>query len=280
LLFAFSPEKAKGNHVPAILRRVILAGKTVVVCGAGGGLGREVARCALRDGANVVLGARTRARLEALAKELDPSGRRVASQVADATDPADCEALARAAAERFGSLDALVQVAALDAVFGGLAEADLEDWRRTYETNVIGSVQMIRAAVPHLERAGGGSVVLIGSQASLLPLVPQLAYAASKGALVSAMYHLAKELGRKRIRVNTVVPTWMWGPPVEGYLQAQAEQRGTTLEAQVREVTARMAIPEIPADEDVAEAVVFLASDRARMITGQSILVNAGELMR
>ncbi len=259
---------------------MILSGKTLLVCGVGPGLGREVARCALRDGANLVLGARNPAKLEALAKELDPSGRRVASRATDTTDAGDCEALARAAAERFGALDALVQVAALDAVFGGLAEIDFEDWRRTYETNVIGSVQMIRAAVPHLERAGGGSVVLIGSQASMLPLVPQMAYAASKGALLSAMYHLAKELGGRRIRVNTVVPTWMWGPPVEGYLRARAEQQGTTLEAQVREVTARMAIPEIPADEDVAEAAIFLASDRARMITGQSILVNAGELMR
>jgi NAD(P)-dependent dehydrogenase (short-subunit alcohol dehydrogenase family) len=259
---------------------VILSGKTLVVCGVGGGLGREVARCALRDGACVVLGARTRAKLEALAKELDPTGARVVPVVGDITDAGDCEALALAAAERFGSLDALVQVAALDAVFGGLLDGDLEDWRRTYETNVIGSMRMIRAAVPHLERAGGGSVVLIGSQASLLPLVPQMAYAASKGALLSAMYHLAKELGPKRIRVNTVVPTWMWGPPVEGYLKARAQQEGTTLEAQVRGVTAGMAIPEIPADEDVAEAVVFLASDRARMITGQSLLVNAGELMR
>jgi NAD(P)-dependent dehydrogenase (short-subunit alcohol dehydrogenase family) len=195
---------------------VILSGKTLVVSGVGAGLGREVARCALRDGARVVLGARTRSKLEALAKELDPSGERVAPVVADITDEGDCEALARTAAERFGSLDALVQVAALDAVFGGLLDGDLEDWRRTYETNVVGSMRLVRAAVPHLERAGGGSVVLIGSQASLLPLVPQLAYAASKGALLSSMYHLAKELGPRRIRVNTVVPTWMWGPPAAG----------------------------------------------------------------
>jgi NAD(P)-dependent dehydrogenase (short-subunit alcohol dehydrogenase family) len=259
---------------------VILAGKTLVVCGAGAGLGREVARCALRDGASVVLGARTRARLEALAKQLDPSGERVATAVADVTDPGGCEALAQAAADRFGSLDALVQVAALDAVFGGVLDGDLEDWRRTYETNVVGSMRMVRAAVPQLERAGGGSVVLIGSQASLLPRLPQAAYAASKGALLSAMYQLAKELGPRRIRINAVVPTWMWGPPVEGYLEARARQEGTTLEAQVAAVTAGMAIPEIPADEDVAEAVVFLASDRARTITGQSLLVNSGELMR
>ena len=82
-----------------------------------------------------------------------------------------------------------------------------------------------------------------------------------------------------RIRVNTVVPTWMWGPPVEGYVKAEAEQRGISVDAVVQEITDRFCIPEIPADEDVAEAVVFLASDRARMITGQYLMVNSGELM-
>jgi NAD(P)-dependent dehydrogenase (short-subunit alcohol dehydrogenase family) len=97
---------------------------------------------------------------------------------------------------------------------------------------------------------------------------------------MTAMYYMAQELGPQRIRVNTVVPTWMWGPAVEGYLRGQAQQRGVPLDQVVGEITGSMAIKEIPRDEDVAEAVVFLCSDRARMITGQALLVNAGELMR
>ena len=114
----------------------------------------------------------------------------------------------------------------------------------------------------------------------LLPQVPQIAYASSKGALLSSMFFMAKELGAARIRVNTVIPTWMWGPPVEGYVNMQAEQRGVPVEEIIGEITQNMPLGEIPADEDVAEAVIFLCSDRARMITGQSLLVNAGELMR
>jgi NAD(P)-dependent dehydrogenase (short-subunit alcohol dehydrogenase family) len=258
---------------------VILEGKTLVVTGVGSGLGSEIARAAVRDGANVVLAARTQATLEALAKQLDPAGDRVAAVPTDISDDAQCRTLAEAAVARFGGVDALAQVAALDAVFGGLMEATAEDWRRVMETNVIGSTQMARAVAPHMKQRGGGSIVLIGSQSSFLPLVPQIAYASSKGALRTAMYFMAKELGPDRIRVNTVVPTWMWGPPVEGYVAMQAKQRGVAVEEIVAEITSGMPLGEVPRDEDVAEAVIFLASDRARMITGQHLLVNAGEHM-
>jgi NAD(P)-dependent dehydrogenase (short-subunit alcohol dehydrogenase family) len=259
---------------------VIVEKKTLVVSGVGPGLGREVARVALRDGANVVLGARRRERLEAAARELDPSGRRVAIAAADITDAAQCEALVATAVDRFGGLDGVVQVAALDRLFGGVMETSDDDWRASFATNVIGPVHLVRAAAPALERRGGGAIVLIGSQSSMLPQLPQVAYASAKGALHTAMYFMAQELGPKRIRVNSVVPTWMWGPPVQGWVEGEAKRRGVAVEVVVEEVRQRFPLRQIPADEDVAEAVVFLCSDRARMITGQALLVNAGEMLR
>ena len=258
---------------------MILEGKTVVVCGVGPGLGREVAEKSLRDGARVVLAARTEAKLEAIAKELDPSGERVACVATDLTDQGQCDAMVSAATERFGGVDALVQVAALDAVFGSLADAPLEDFQRTFDTNVVGPVRLARAVSPVMKEAGGGAIVLVGSQAMLHPQTPQVAYGASKGGLLSAMYYMAKELGPDKIRVNMVVPTWMWGPPVEGYVKMTAKQRGCSEEEVIGEITSGMPLGEIPADDDVAEAIVFFASDRSRMITGQRLLVNAGELM-
>ncbi|MEE2673605.1 MAG: SDR family oxidoreductase [Myxococcota bacterium] len=258
---------------------MILENKTVVVCGVGPGLGREVAEKSLRDGARVVLAGRTPEKLEAIAKELDPSGESVACVPTDLTDQAQCNELAASAVERFGSLDALVQVAALDAVFGSLAEAPLEDFQRTFDTNVVGPVRLARAAAPIMKQAGGGSIVLVGSQAMLHPQTPQVAYGASKGGLLSAMYYMATELGPDKIRVNMVVPTWMWGPPVEGYVKMTAKQRGCSEAEVIGEITQAMPLGEIPADDDVAEAIVFFASDRSRMITGQRLLVNAGELM-
>jgi NAD(P)-dependent dehydrogenase (short-subunit alcohol dehydrogenase family) len=258
----------------------MLADKTVVVCGAGPGLGREVAAVALREGARVVLAARRAPKLEALVADLDGPTDSILCVPTDITDAAQCEALVRAALQRFGAVDALVQVAALDTVFGSLETGELADWQRAFETNVLGTAKLVRAVAPAMKKAGGGSIVLIGSQAMLSPQTPQIAYGVSKGALLSSMYYMAKELGADRIRVNMVVPTWMWGPPVQAYVRGTAEREGRSQRAVIADITANMPLGEIPADEDVAEAVAFFASERARMITGQSLMVNAGEILR
>jgi NAD(P)-dependent dehydrogenase (short-subunit alcohol dehydrogenase family) len=99
--------------------------------------------------------------------------------------------------------------------------------------------------------------------------VRQAAYAASKGALTSsAMYSLAREVGPSRIRVNTVLPGWMYGPPVQAYVRFTAHTEGVSEDEVLGRLTDRMALPELATDGDVAEAVIFLASDRARAITG------------
>ncbi|MFH9006642.1 SDR family oxidoreductase [Streptomyces afghaniensis] len=259
----------------------LLAGKTVVVSGVGAGLGRQVAAAVVRDGGRAVLGARTEANLAKTAAELDPDGSRTAYRATDITDEAQCEALAGLARERFGRIDAVVHVAALDGHFGGLEDADFEAWRGVLDVNLLGTLRMTRACLPSL-RQGGGSVVFIGTQSAVAApsQVRQAAYAASKGALTSAMYSLARELGPYRIRVNTVLPGWMWGPPVRAYVRFVAGSEGVSEAEVLGRLTDRMALPELATDADVADATVFLASDRARAITGQSLLVNAGELMR
>jgi NAD(P)-dependent dehydrogenase (short-subunit alcohol dehydrogenase family) len=260
---------------------VILEGKTIVVCGVGPGLGREVTEAALRDGANVVIGARNVEKLEGIAKELDPSGNRVAAIGVDITDGERCTTFLDEGAKRFGGVDAVVQVAAFDTQFGTLATTTEEEWQTCLNANVIGTMRIAKAALPHLKSRGGGSLVLVGSQSMWVsPPMPQLAYASSKGALVSSMYHLAEELGPDKIRVNMVIPTWMWGPPVEGYVKWQANERKVTEQEIIDEITSDMPLGEIPKDDDVAEAIIFFCSDRSRMITGESLLVNAGQFMR
>jgi len=259
---------------------MILKGKTVVVSGVGVGLGREVARLALRDGARVVLAARTESVLEQTASELDASGEQVAYTATDITKPGDCEALAAAAVSRFGAIDAMVQVAAYENAFGGLYDTDFENWRRAYDTNVLGSMSLIRAVAPEMKKAGGGSVVLVGSASMYEPQMPQAGYAASKSALLSAMYYLTEELGPDHIRVNMVVPSWMWGPPVQAYVKMRAKAEGVTEDEIVKAITQRIPLGEIVPDEDVAEAAILLCSDRTRSISGQTLMVNGGERMR
>ncbi|WP_030619864.1 SDR family oxidoreductase [Streptomyces fulvoviolaceus] len=259
----------------------LLAGKTVIVSGVGAGLGHQVAAAVVRDGGDAVLGARTEANLAKSAAEIDPDGAHTAYRATDITDEGQCEALAALAQERFGRLDAVVHVAAWDSYFGGLEDADFATWQSVIDVNLLGSLRMTRACLPGL-KASGGSVVFIGTQSSVAApsQVRQAAYAASKGALTSAMYSLARELGPHRIRVNTVLPGWMWGPPVRAYVQFTAQTEGVPEAEVLGRLTERMALPDLASDGDVADAAAFLASDRARAITGQSLLVNAGELMR
>ena len=208
---------------------MLLEGKTVVVSGVGTGLGREIALAATREGANVVLGARTEANLKSVAEEI---GERAAYAVTDILDKDACGALIALGAERFGGVDA------------------------------------------------GGAVVFIGTQSSFHPQLPQSAYATSKGALYSAMFSLARELGPKKIRVNMVVPTWMWGPNVQLYVALTAQQKGVSEDEVKAKIAAKMPLGEIPEDADVANAAVFFASDNARMLTGQTLFVNGGEYFR
>ncbi|MFC7905460.1 SDR family oxidoreductase [Streptomyces nigra] len=259
----------------------LLMDRTVVVSGVGVGLGHQVAAAVVREGGNAVLGARTEERLARSAAEIDPAGKRTAYRATDITDEAQCGALAALARERFGGIDAVVHVAAWDSLFGGLEDADFTTWQAVLDVNLLGTLRMTRACLPALSERGG-SVVFIGTQSAVAAPseVSQAAYAASKGALTSAMYSLARELGPRRIRVNSVLPGWMWGPPVETFVRFRAQTEGVGEDEVRARLTGRMALPDMPTDGDVADAAVFLASDRARAITGQSLLVNAGELMR
>ncbi|MEM8496398.1 MAG: SDR family oxidoreductase [Pseudomonadota bacterium] len=259
---------------------MVLENKVVLVSGVGPGLGSEIAMRVLRDGGKLVIGARNAEKLESIARELDPGGDCILAHPLDITDQDACDEIVTAAEKRFGRLDGIAQVAAAEP-FGDLSTTEMEDFRFCNEVNVVGSVQLIKSAVPAFERAGAGSVVLISSQATELPPpTPQLAYAASKGALRAASIALAKELGPKKIRVNTVIPTWMWGPPVQGYVQWQASERGISAEEVKAEIEALFPLGEIPADDDVAETIILFLSDRLRMITGEFIRVDGGQFMK
>jgi NAD(P)-dependent dehydrogenase (short-subunit alcohol dehydrogenase family) len=257
-----------------------LPGKTMIISGVGPGLGRRVALCAAREGANVVLGARTEAQLVEVADEVDSTGRAVAYVTGDIALPSTAEALVAAATERFGGVDSICHCAAYSP-FGGLeAAGDFSDFRQAFEVNLIGGMQLIREALPSLKERHG-SVVFVSSQTQWFPPPEalQMAYAASKGAIWGAMHHLALEVGPDKVRVNEVAPGWMFGPPVQMFLGWKSEAEGITPEEAKSSLTKNMALQDMASDADVAEAIVFMASDRAKGITGQTLFVNAGEFM-
>ena len=258
----------------------MLAGKVIAVIGSGPGLGAEVVRLALRDGAMVAFGARTADRLAGLQSSLDPGGARTLAGTIDVGDQASVDHFFGGVHERFGRVDGVAVVAAMVTTIGESLSIDDDVWRASFETNVLGVTRVARAARAGFGAAGGGSLVLVGTQASHIPMGGMGAYGATKGAAqVPLMHYLARELGSARIRVNTVETSWMLGPLVQGYMDMMATQQGTTAQAIISGIAAGWPIPEMPLDEDVAEAIVFLLSNRARMITGQVLRVNAGEYL-
>ena len=257
-----------------------LRNKTIAVFGVGPGLGREVVRLCLRDGAQVALGARSLERCTQTASELDPTGERTLALAVDVDSQESVDAFVAAAARRFGGLTAAAIVAANVTTISEATGIEDAVWRASFETNVLGPLHVARAAYPLLADAGGGAIVLTGTQAAYDPKPGMAAYGVSKGAAqLSLMHYLARELGGARIRVNSVETSWMLGPLVQGYMDYMANEQGTTAAAVIADIAKDWPIPDMPLDEDVAESIAFLLSDRARMVTGQTLRVNAGEYL-
>ena len=253
-----------------------LDGKVAVVSGIGPGLGRDIALLFAREGAVVVLAARTADTLSKVAKEVSDAGGQAICVTTDITDPVQCGRLLDTAVTEGGSLDVLVNNAFAFGARELMKDLPIDDWRPVFEVNVLGTMQLSIAAAGIMADRGGGSIVMVNSQAMRRSEARRGAYASSKAALLAAARTLASEAGRSNVRVNSVVPGQIWGPPLEEHFKGVADRRGVAPEDVYRETARAMALRRIATGADVAEAVLFFASDRSSAITGQSLDVNAG----
>lgn len=255
----------------------LLEGQVAVVTGVGPGLGRATALALGREGAAVVLVARSEERLAEVAAEIEGSGGRALAVPASVTKPEDCERVAREAVAAFGAIDVLVNSAFRGDPFQPVETADLDVWRKIMDVNFFGPALMSRACVPAMRERGAGSIVMVASQSARKIRPNEAGYAASKAALITLTRSLATELAGDHIRVNAVVPGWIWGPNVQLYVDWQSQSRGIPPSEVVAEITREIPLGEIPPQEDIAESIVFFASGMARMVTGQTLDVNGGE---
>jgi len=256
----------------------LLTGRVCVVSGVGPGLGRQAARQLAASGAHVVLAARRRSTLDEVAAEIEHAGGQALAVPTDITDAGQCEALMAAATAEFGGVDVLVNNAFRFDAFQSFEDVDLDLWHKIVDTNLFGSLRMTKAALPHMKARGGGSVVMVCSMVARKPQPLQGGYTVSKGALLTATRVLAHELGRYGIRVNAVVPGWMWGPSVEVYVDMTAEGRSVSREDVIAELTSQIPLGRVPGDDEVAGTIVYLASGLSSAVTGQAIDVNGGEV--
>ena len=246
----------------------LLDGKVTLVSGAGPGLGRDVALACGREGATVVVAARTEDNVRALAAEVEAAGAPALGLRLDITDVEQCRATVQRIVEAYGRLDVLVNNAFDDGDRTPFLDADLDRWRRTTEVNLFGTLQLTQACAPQMVAQGDGRIVMVNSMSAVRIRPGWGAYTASKAGLAAVTKVLAAELGEHGVRVNGVHPGYIWGPSVKWYISA---------DEQYREVASETALGYLPHSSEIAESVVFFASDMSKPITGQALGVNAGQ---
>jgi len=243
---------------------MLLEGKVAVVTGAGSGIGAAIARLFADEGAKVVLGDIADG-ASSLSNELADGGFQVAFQRVDVIDEISVAALMRTAVTRFGRLDILVANAGIPERKSPIHELDLADWRQVIDVDLTGVAICNKFAAGAMLATGGGAIV---NMASILGLVGQEnsnAYSAAKAAVINLTRSVALTYARRGIRANCVSPGYVDTPLLAKLPEAT---RQTML---VRQPIGRLARP-----EEIAQAVAFLASDRASIITGACINADGG----
>ena len=256
-----------------------MEGCVAVVCGAGQGIGRSTALCLARDGADVVLAARRPEPLAQLADEVAATyGRRAVSVPTDLAELSQCRALIDSTIAEFGRVDVVVTVATAGGPRTSIDELDFDAYRKAFELNVLGVLEVSRSAARHM-RDRGGSIVQISSLAATVMQPMMTAYSTTKRAMMAASFTMAKELGRYGIRVNIVTPGYTTGANLDAMFQRIAEARGVDASTVSAGAANAAALRRHVDPIDIAEAVAFLASPRARNITGVEIKVDAGQVI-
>jgi NAD(P)-dependent dehydrogenase (short-subunit alcohol dehydrogenase family) len=257
--------------VPA---RDSLENKVLLMSGAGPGVGRAVALLAAERGALIALLARTPATLDETASAVERRGGRALCLPADVADPQSVRSAVDRTVQHYGHLDILVHSILpphlLKPVLA-LADDELPAWRNSVSTSVFGAMAMGRAAGKIMVAQGGGAIVYVTATSALQGYPTVSAHAAGKAGIHALAQCLASEIGPQGVRVNCVAPGVIDGATVRGSFP-DPEERARFVAAQVElNATRRM-----PTDDDIAETVLFLASDAAAGISGQILAVDGG----
>jgi 3-oxoacyl-[acyl-carrier protein] reductase len=242
-----------------------MAGRAALVVGGGQGIGRAAALALARCGARVGVLDAEATRAEAVAAELRSEGGHAEALCADVTKPDDAQRGVARAARAFGGLDAVVDIVG-SASWGSLLELDEATWERDFSVNLKQHWYVARSAArAWIDARRPGSLCVVGSVSGVFSAAGHGAYGAAKAGLLALVRTAAEEWWPHGIRVNAVVPGAVRTPRIEAAWDAGAIPRPAP------ETLARMALP-----EDVAHAALFLISDLARRVTGQSLVVDGG----
>lgn len=247
-----------------------MSGKTVLITGALTGIGRATALAFAREGDNLVVSGRRDDAGQALAAELRALGAQAEFVRADVRNEADIRALVEATLARFGRLDIAVNNAGLEGQLGPITEQTAENWRDTFETNVLGVLLALKHELRAMQAQGGGAIVNLSSVAGQVGFAGASVYAASKHAVEGLTKSAALEGAGFGVRVNAVAPGPIQTAMLDRFTGGSAEAKAGFLGS----IPARRA----GTPEEIANTIVFLAGDQARYLTGQSVAVDGAYL--
>jgi len=254
-----------------------LADRIAFVTGPAKGMGAAISRALAGAGADLALAGRDVAAIEPLAGELRATGRRVVVLACDVTDESSVAGAVAAAEGEFGRIDILVNVAGGTGPLGKSGvETTREEFDQIIELNLTGCFLTMRAVLPGMTARRYGKIVNVGGTFGLRGRGGRVSYSASKWGLRGLTKSLALEAGPSNVNVNSVCPGMVEGPRFEKVCAEMAARLGITpAEAAIRHAE-DYALRRVSTAEDIADAVVFLASDKARQITGQDLAVDGG----
>jgi len=257
----------------------MLKDKIVVVTGGGRGLGRVIALACAREGADLVLASRSVEALQETRAEVESFGRKALVVPTDIRHEDSVRNLAEQALARFGHIDILVNNTGITGPTAPLWEITPAEWEETFAVNVTGAYLCCRTFLPSMIERRSGSILFISSMTGKRPLFGRTPYAAGKLALVGLARTLAWETGPYGIRVNVISPGPIEGERVERVIRNQAQAEGISEDEARRRFTSSSPLGRLVPPGDIADAVVFLASDKAASITGEDLNVSAGTVM-
>lgn len=244
-----------------------LGGKVALVTGGGTGLGRAMALALAEAGADVALAARRIGKLEEAAGQIRALGRRAEAVPLDLTDDESPAAAVAAAESALGPLDILVNNSGISGA-GWAADLPLEEWDRVVATNLRGAFLTCQAAGRGMCGRGSGAVVNVASVAGMVGVKMLSAYSASKGGLIQLTKTLALEWARSGVRVNALAP---------GYFLTDINREMFTSEAGARMIKTHIPMGRVGQPEELEGAVVFLASEASRFMTGAVLVLDGGQ---
>lgn len=259
-----------------------MSNKTVLVTGGSKGIGKAIAKAFAEEGANVVICGRGIEELNKTKKEIEEIGGSIHTVQADLTKEEDVDHLVSSAVDQYHKVDILINNAGIASGFDDFESIEIEEWKNLFDVNVFGAVRVTKAVIPYMKKNGYGRIINISSESGIQPDPFMPHYNASKAALINFTKSLSKAYAPEGILVNTVSPAFIMTPLLENMLKESAAKQNIGFDEAVqqflKENRPHVEVKRPGTVEEVASAVVYLASEKASFINGVNLRVDGGSV--